>query len=86
METDSAPQVPVYGVGGSDQPISMPLGALRKRLSCRSLTLIVMGLRFPNESSVYRLFVIHETHRIFRDLSNTRRASPVLQDVFHRAH
>ena len=32
------PQVPVYGGGGGAQPISMPLGALRSRLSCRSLT------------------------------------------------
>jgi hypothetical protein len=31
----TSPQVPVYGGGGGAQPISMPVRALRSRLSCR---------------------------------------------------
>jgi hypothetical protein len=35
METDFFRRVPVYGGGGGAQPISMPLGAVRSRLSRR---------------------------------------------------
>ena len=45
-----------------------------------------MALRLPNEMPVYLRFVIHEFHRVFGYLSDTRRASPVFNDVLHSVH
>ena len=43
----TAPQVPVYGVGGSDQLIPMPIEALRRRLSCRFILNTGNGAALP---------------------------------------
>jgi hypothetical protein len=47
---------------------------------------LFIALRWLNEASVYLLFSIHEFHRVLGYLSDTRRASTVLNDVLHRSH
>ena len=42
---------------------------------------LFIALRWLNEASVYLLFSFHEFHREFGYFLDTRRASPVLNDV-----